>query len=61
MVVPDLLVLRKRSKAIINLGKKRLEFTYLIVIAMLYIIIIAVLRLRFLSANNCTRRLHKAL
>jgi hypothetical protein len=61
MVTPDLLVLRRHSKATISLRKKELEFTYLIAIAMLYIIIIAVLRLRFLSVNNCTRYLYKAL
>jgi t-SNARE complex subunit (syntaxin) len=56
-----LLVLRRYSKAIISLRKKKLEFTYLIVIAMLYVIIIIVLRLRFLSVNNYTRHLYKVL
>jgi hypothetical protein len=54
-------MLRRYSKAIISLRKKKLEFTYLIVIAMLYVIIIIVLRLRFLSVNNYTRHLYKVL
>jgi hypothetical protein len=61
MVAPDLLVLRRRSRAAISLGRKGLEFTYLIVIAMLRVVIIAVLRPRFLNANDCTRRLYKTL
>ena len=61
MVAPDLLVLRRRSKAMISLRRKGLEFTYLIVIAVLCVTIIVVLRLRFPSANDCTRRLYKAL
>lgn len=61
MVAPDLLVLRRRSKAAISPGRKGLEFTYLIAMAVLRVAIIAVLRPRFPSADDCTRRLHKAL
>jgi hypothetical protein len=61
MVAPDLLVLRRCSRAALSLGRKGLEFTYLVAIAMLCVTIIAILRLCFLSINDCTRRLYKAL